>query len=528
MIISDEWTGEVGGRLEPVSPSGVAKRQGPHPPRSLKIAEIHQIVRQYGEAARRVREAGCDGIEIAAGMGLLINQFLSPVTNKRTDEYGGSFKSRLRFLQEIISEVKGKGGGDLAYLCRISGEEFMDGGLTLKETAEIAKNLEHDGIQCLNVQAGWHESTKPLIQSSVPPGSCVYIAESIKKVVNIPVIAAYRITTPELAEEILLQGKADLVGMSRALIADPEFPRKAKEGREQEIRPCIACCRCLDRIIYHEPLECTVNPWAGREAEWLRTPAAKPKKVLVIGGGPAGMVASTTASRRGHQVILYEKQEKLGGQLNYAALAPFKQEIAAFKKYLEGELNRSNVEVKLKASAEATKMNPDVVIIAAGAHPLNLKIPGIEKCITALDVLSGKQTGERVLVIGGGMIGCEVAEYLAGRGKKVIILEMLKRIGADIGPSTRWVIIGRLRDAGVRIETNAKAIAVTESGVRVERDGKQEEFHGDTVVLAAGMSSVDGTPGQIKAPQVYRIGDCVSPRKIKEAVEEGTKAALEI
>lgn len=527
-LFIEEWTGEIGRKPEPVSPSGIVKRPGLHPPRPLAIKEIHRIVSQFGEAAWRVREARCDGVEVHAGMGFLINQFLSPVTNKRTDEYGGNLENRLRLLLEIISEVKTRAGEDFTYLCRISGQEFMDGGLTLNETTEIARVLKTAGIHCLDVQAGWHESPVPLVQSDVSPGAYVYLAEGIKKAVNIPVVGAYRITCPELAEEIISQGKADLIGMARALIADPEFPKKAKEGRREEIRPCIVCCRCLDRLFNFESLYCSVNPRVGREAEWLPEPAPKVKKVVVIGGGPAGIVAASTATRRGHKVILYEKRGTVGGQLNCATVAPHKQEIEAFRKYLEGELSRSEVEIKFKATPELEKGKPDVVIVAVGAQPSVPKIVGIKKCVTALEVLSGKETGEQVLVIGGGMVGCEVAEYLAAKGKKVVILEMLQRIGADLGPTTRWVTLGRLKEVGVRTETKAKVIAVTERGVRVEREGEEEEFAGDTIVLAAGMVPVDGTSSKIKALEVYRIGDCVSPRRIKEAVEEGMKVGLEI
>jgi len=527
-LIIEEWAGEIGTKPEPVSPSGVAKRPRLHPPRALKTEEIRKIVGQFGEAAWRVREAGCDGVEIHAGMGYLINQFLSPVTNKRTDEYGGNMENRLRFLQEIISEVKTRAGEDFTYLCRISGQEFMDGGLTLNETTEIAKVLKTSGIHCLNVQAGWHESPVPLVQSNVNPGDYVYLAEGIKKAVDIPVVAAYRITRPELAEEIISQGKADLVGMARALIADPELPKKARESREEEIRPCIACCRCLDRLLNYESLYCSVNPRVGREVEWFPQPAPKAKKVIVIGGGPAGIVAASTAAGRGHKVILYENRDTLGGQLNYASIAPYKQEIKVFQKYLERELSRSEVQIRLKDTPELEKEKPDAVIVAIGARPSIPTVPGIERSVTALEVLSGKETGEHVLVIGGGMIGCEVAEYLAARGKKVLILEMLERIGADIGPTTRWVILGRLRKAGIGTETKARVIGVTERGVKVEREGKEEEFAGDTVVLAAGMVPMDESLSKIKTVEVYRIGDSVSPRRIKEAVEEGMKVGLDI
>jgi len=527
-LVINEWTSEIGGELESVGPSGISKHPKLPSPRALKVEEIQHIVRQFGEATRRVREAGCDGIEIHAGMGLLINQFLSPITNQRRDEYGGSEENRLRFILEILSEVRMLGGDDFTYLCRLSGQEFMDGGLTLNETTKIAKVIEAAGIDCINVQAGWHESPVPLVQSNVPPGAFIYLAEGIKKSVKIPVIAAYRITSPELAEEIISQRKADLVGMARALIADPELPKKAREGREEEIRPCIVCCRCLDRVLHDEPLYCSVNPRVGKEIDWLPRPTDRPKKVAVIGAGPSGLVCALMAASRGHKVILYEKENRLGGQLNYASVPPHKQEIQQYQKYLEGSLSRSGVRVKLKTNMEINKEIADIIIVATGAQPLIPSVPGLDRYLTALDVLSGIKTGENVLIIGGGMIGCEVAEYLASKGKKVTILEMLERVGNDIGPTIRWVILSRLKESGVKMEVKAKVTGVTEKGVVVERNGEEEEFIGDTIVVASGMVPTHKDLHDHNNSEIYIIGDAASPRRIKEAVEEGTKVGLYI
>ncbi len=515
-LVVEEWSPGKGKEPEHVSPSGIPKRKGLEPPRALSKEEIKRIIYEFGEAGRRVREAGCDGIEIHAGMGFLINQFLSPATNKREDEYGGDYEGRMRFLKEIIEEVKRKSQG-LPLFVRFSAEEFVEGGLGLDNTRKIARDLEKMGVSCLNVQAGWHESPKPLVQGSVPEGAFIYLAEEIKKVVSIPVIGAYRIRRPEMADDILVKGKADLVGMARALIADPEFPKKAMEGREEEIRPCIACCRCLDRVLQGKELSCSVNPYLGKKPEFKEGK----KKVFVIGGGPAGITAAITASRRGHDVTLFEK-EKLGGQLNYASIAPHKSEVGEFKEYLLGELKRSGVKVKI---GETPKEKPDVAIIATGAKPLIPKIPGVERAITAIEALSGKEVGDDVLIIGGGMVGCEVAEYMADKGKKVTIFEMLPRIGADIGPVTRWVILDRLRRKGVKMETNAKVIEIKEKGVKIERNGKEEEFHGDTIILAAGM---EPSPYHMEAPEVYIIGDAKNPRRIKEAIEEGAKVGGEV
>jgi len=536
LIGQDKWAREEKAQPEFVAPSQVLKRPGLPGPRPLKVEEIHLIVEEFGEAACRAREAGFDGVEFHAGMGFLLNQFLSPCTNKRADQYGGNLENRMRMLLEVIKEAKKKAGEDYTLLCRISGEEFMEGGLSLKETKEIAKILEREGIKCLDVQAGWHESRVPLVQNSVPRGAFIYIAEEIKKAVNIPVIAAYRINEPFLAEEIIAQGKADLIGMARALIADPEFPKKAQEGRVEEIRPCLACCRCLDNIFMEKPLACTVNPLVGKEGDYFVKLTSEPKKVLILGGGPGGMQAATIAAQRGHEVILWEKEGKLGGQLLFASLPPYKEEIERLNRYLVKMLENSGVKISLRkkgSTEEVIEEKPDVVVIATGASPIIPSIPGIEgkNVVTALEVLSGaKEVGERVIIVGGGMVGCETAEFLAQRAKKVVILEMLGRMGNDIGPTTRWVVLRRLKEASIRTETKAEVMEINEKGVRVRRNGNLEFFEGDTVILAVGMKANNEIKRRLegKVKQLEVIGDCVKPRRIKEAVEEGFEVGIKV
>jgi len=356
--------------------------------------------------------------------------------------------------------------------------------------------------------------------------------------VNIPVIAAYRINEPYLAGEIIAQEKADLVGMARALIADPEFPKKAREGKTEEIRPCIACCRCLDDIFMEPPfLYCTVNPMVGRGGKDLIKPAPKPKKVLVLGGGPGGMEAATIAANRGHKVIIWEKEEKLGGKLLFASIAPYKEEIQRLTQYLVRMLESSGAEVVLgkKWSPEQImEERPDIVIVGTGASPLIPSIPGTEgkNVITALEALSGaKEVGERVIIVGGGMVGCETAEFLAQRGKKVVILEMLKRMGNDIGSTSRWVVLRRLREAGIKAETKAEVVEINKGGVKIRRDDGNLEFvEGDTVVLAVGMKPnneiVKELEGKVK--ELYAIGDCTQPGQIREAIAAGFQIGIKV
>lgn len=534
ICIQYHWRRDSSVPAEVVAPSAVTTRPGTSP-RALTLDEIRLLVKQFGEATGRAQQAGFDAVEFVAGIGYLINRFLSPLTNQRTDEYGGSLENRARFLLEIIDNARRKVGKDYPIICRVSGEEFMKGGQKLEDVQKIASILEQAGIQALNVQAGWHESPVPLIHTSVAPGAFVYLAEGIKKVVNIPVIAAYRISSPALAEEIVAQGKADMVGMARALIADPELPNKARQGRFQDILPCIACCRCLDTIFQDKPMVCSVNPRVGREAEFAIKRASPPKKVFVIGGGVAGMEAARVAALRGHQVTLFEKADRLGGHLLEAAIPPFKSEIKALNDYLVAQVQKGGVDLKLGKEVsprDIVEKAPDAVIVATGSEPLIPPIPGVEKSIvaTALDVLSGRRSvGDRVIVVGGGMVGLETAEFLAQQGKKVTILEMLERLGSDIERVTRWVVVGRIHRAGVKAETKTKVVEITDTGVKASRDGVSTTFEADSVVLAVGFKPNAGLAEALrgKVPAVYSVGDCVEPRKIAQAIEDGFKAALE-
>ena len=529
------WAKEEGAPTEEVAPSEVATRRGP-PPRALTSEEIHQMVDEFSQGARRARDAGFDAIEFHCGIGYMINRFLSPCTNKRSDEYGGSLENRMRFLLEIIESSKRKAGADYPIICRMSGDEFMEGGHTLEDSKKLASILEKAGVHCLNIQAGWHECPRPLVHMSVTRGAFVYIAEEIKKVVDVPVVAAYRINDPILAEEILAQGKADLIGMARPLIADPELPNKAREGRFDDIRPCIACGHCLDSIMEGNPMACAVNARAGREAEYTIEPAKRSKKVFVMGAGPAGMEAAAVAAKRGHEVTLFEKMDRLGGNLLLASVPSYKWEVSNLTRYLETQLRKSGAKVRLGEEVSAKSIEegkPEVVISATGATPIIPDLPGVagKNVVSALEVLTGeKDVGRRVIVVGGGMVGCETADFLAEKGKEVTILEMLERVGADIGRTSRWVVLGRLRDAGIRMETKVNVVEITDKGVRASREGAAEFFEGDSVVLAVGLKPNKELTQKLegKVAALYSMGDCVEVQRIAQAIEGGFRVAREI
>ena len=536
------WVNKENGSFEFIAPSAVFNKMIGTTPKALTVEEIHRLVDEYGEAGRRAREAGFDAIELPLGIGYLLNRFISPCTNKRTDEYGGSLENRMKLSLEIIDRIHRRAGEDYPIICRVSAEEFMEGGHTLEDSKKVVSILEAAGVQAIDVEAGWHECPVPLVAMSVPRGAFVYLAEEIKKVVNVPVVAAYRINTPELAEQILAQGKADLIGLGRALLADPEFPNKAKEGRSDEIRTCIACSNCLDNLLtgYKSGTVpsafCSVNPRMGKEAEYTIEPARVVKKVLVVGGGPGGMEAARVAALRGHQVTLCEKGEELGGQLRVACLPPYKDELGSLIKNMASQVRTAGVEVRLNTEVTlelVEKENPDVLILAIGAMPLIPDIPGVgqDNVVTAVDVIMRREdVGETAIVVGGGMVGCEAAEFLADLGKKVTIVEMLPKIGSDYGATYRHVVLRRLREIGIKMETNVMVEEITDRGVKAKRDGLAKFFPGDTVVLAVGFKPIKGLGEKLsgKVPAPYSIGDCVEPRRIKEAIEEGFRLAREI
>jgi 2,4-dienoyl-CoA reductase (NADPH2) len=402
---------------------------------------------------------------------------------------------------------------------------------------QVAALLEKAGADAVTVMPGWHESRAPRNQMCVPNDHFVYLAAGIKEAVNIPVAAGNNITDPLLAESIIASGRADFIAMGRPLIADPELPMKAKEGRFSEIRRCTRCCFCYECFPKGIPLACSVNPFVGREKAGPVVPAEKKKKVVVIGGGPAGMQAALTASERGHKVVLYEQSVRLGGQVIRAAVPPHKSEWLNLVKYLESELARKRVRTVLRSKVTADiikKEGPDAVIIATGAVPFVPAIDGTggKNVDGALDILDGKRrAGKQVVVIGGGSVGLETAEFLAVAGKKVIILEALARVGEDVGEHNRWVLIDRLVELGVRMETLSPVIEITDKGVWTGVNGLRYLFYeADTVVTATGMKPYNTLAGQLKGevPLVKVIGDCLKPRKIKEAVEEGYLAGIEV
>ncbi|MCK5551933.1 MAG: FAD-dependent oxidoreductase [Deltaproteobacteria bacterium] len=547
-----KWVGEG---VSPVAPSPVMCRYvgrslKAKPPRELSVEEIGDLVEKFSEGALGAKRAGFDLVEVHGAHGYLVNEFMAPYTNKRTDQYGGDLEGRMRFPLEILRAIRQKVGKDFPVSFRINGDDYIEGGLTLDETPAIARMLENEGASVIHVSGSIYESifynNPKMFQIQpmcIPRGCFVHLGEGIKKAVSIPVIVAGRINDPVLADEIIRDGKADLVSMGRALVADPELPIKAKEGRLEDIRKCIACNWCITRVFESLTLKCSVNAEVGREREYRIEKAPVPKRVVVVGGGPAGMEAARVASLRGHTVSLYEKGDRLGGQLLLSAKSPFKEEIENLTQYLASQLKKLDVEVILRKEVKAEMMDTlkaDVLIVATGSTPLIPSIPGIDAghvvmahhvLRDGIGVLKGK---EKMIVAGGGMVGCETAEFIweesKGR-KKIVIVEMLDEIASDVDPTEREFLIQRLKDKRVEAISNMKVEEIMDDGIiAMDREGKRHRIKGEFIVLAMGAKA-DRELAQLldkKGMNFYAIGDCASPRRIFDAIHEAAHVARQI
>ncbi|MFC1895396.1 FAD-dependent oxidoreductase [Thermodesulfobacteriota bacterium] len=549
---------------QPVSASAVRSGLTREMPRELTRDEIKLTIEHLAEGAAMVKKAGFDGVEVIGTGGYLINQFISPLTNERTDEYGGDFEGRIRFPTELVQTIRDRVGAAFPISYRTCGDSFMPGGNRQEDIQQVVQAMERAGVDVINQAVGWHQAPMPLITMNVPRGAFVYLAQGIKDVVDVPVIACHRINDPVLAEQVLFDHRADLIGFGRPFLVDPEFPNKAAEQRFGEIRYCTACNTCFDMIFSAQPVTCAFNPAVGKEKEFEITPAEKPKKVVVVGGGIGGMEAARVLTLRGHDVRLYEKSDKLGGALNLAAIPPGREELATAVNYLANEMKRLNVTVEMQTEADIDSiagMKPDAVVLATGATPIWPKVPGIDRknVVHAHDVLEGKaEVKGKVVVIGGGATGAETALFIAKRktinpdvavflaskkgvdpeaalqmtrkGGEVTVLEMINKIGQDIGRATRWTIIGELREYGVNMVTLATATEITDKGVVYEHEGQEKVAPADTVVIAAGVQPRKGLAESLEGvvAEVHNLGDCVDPRHAMDAIHEAARIARQI
>jgi 2,4-dienoyl-CoA reductase-like NADH-dependent reductase (Old Yellow Enzyme family)/thioredoxin reductase len=497
----------------------------------LTIQSIQAIVKKFGDAAIRARDAGFELIEIHGAHGYLINQFLSRFSNIRQDEYGGDVAARTRFAEEIVEEIRRRLGDEFPLSFKISAQEFVPGGLTVPESIEILKILIRAGIDIIQVSAGNDATPEWICQPMFMKKAClVDSAERIRKTLDFPVMAVGRINGPLLADEIIGKGMADLICMGRGLLADPELPRKAQEGKLDEIRTCIACNTCMESIFRRGKVECLVNPVLGREKEMALVPAAKRKKVVVVGGGPGGLNLAWVAARRGHEVHLYEKQPELGGQLIPGSISEFKKELVNLIRFQKTQIQKFGVRCVLNCRVTPELINqeqPDVIILATGSLPYLPPVKGIERdmVLPFTEVLNGRSVVPTPsVVIGGGPTGCEVALHLAEQGSTVTIVEMLPEIAKNLESMTRKLLLDRISKQNITVLTETSLSRVEENGVFVKtKDGEEKLLEAKRVVVAIGTRPDNTLYEQIKSLgyEIHQIGDCLEPRSAKAAILEG-------
>lgn len=509
---------------------------------AMTQGEIDEIIDQYASACHRALRAGFDMVFLHGGHGWLLGQWTSPMTNMRTDSYGGSPENRARLAIEVLTEVRRRVGDKLAIEYRISAEELAPGGMVLDDTIGFLKMIE-DKIDLVHVSIGTMGEPKYGIWDQPTYYDHNYLvpwAEKIKKAVDIPVTTVGSITDLESAEAIIAAGKADMVAMARALVADPELVIKSYHGKANEVRPCTRCCRCINRTAFFYPVRCAINPTVGRGEEIrVLAPAQTKKKVVIVGGGPGGMQAALTAASRGHDVVLFEKQQVLGGALHPASALPFKGDLRKYMDWIVRETLRSGVDVRLGVEATADIVRaekPDTLIVAVGAEPNEPDLPTDERAqvVLAEAVDSGAvETGATVVVVGAGLIGCETALHLAMVGKDVTVVDILEwdRIAEDGGMITRDMLLELMMENGVAIATETKLECINEQSVTVvDRAWSRRELPADTVVLATGYHSKREAADVFRdlAYDVYFVGDCCTVENIMTAVHSGFNIASEI
>jgi len=504
--------------------------------RPMTIGEIQKLVGSFAASVAMAKMAGVDAVEIHGYGGYLLDQFQTALWNKRTDEYGGDLDGRLRFSMEIIGASRAVAGPDFPLIYKFTPDHLMEGGRKLEEGLEVVKRLEEAGVDALHIVGGcyevWHKAQPSMYE---PPASHVNLAAAVKNVVKIPVITDGKLGRPDVAEKVIAEGKADFIALGRPLLADPEWANKAKEGRVEDIRPCIVDSECIHRGYEMKYLSCAINPTCAMEREYILKPAQKRKHVLVIGGGPGGLEAARVAAIRGHQVTLWEKESKLGGNLLPASVPEFKRDIRPLIDYFSIQIKKLDVKVELNKKATpdlVQKLKPEVVIIAAGAGPLIPQIPGIkgDNVFSAVDVLLGKKNpGTSVIVAGGGLVGCETAAYLAGKGKKVTIVEMMGKLipAGGLSVNSMMGLMNLVNECGVKVLTGTRLLEVTATGVVIESNGSKEEQKASSVILALGFKSENVLLDELegKVPELFAIGDYAKPRNILNAIWEGFHAS---
>jgi len=532
---------------QPVAPSSISSKIYEDIPQELTKNEIENLIKKFVQAAERAKMAGFDGVEVHGAHTYLIGQFISPHTNKRKDEYGRDFQGQMKFPREIVKGIKQVCGNSFPVGFKFSAYEHLENGVRIDLAKEIARSMEEVGVDYLHVAS----TTYGLDGYKYPDVSPIYaqkkevveLAKQIKAKVSVPVIAGGGINNPLDAEKILREKKVDIIAIGRALIADPEWTNKAKKGRLDEIVPCIRCNICHKRLFAGKEVRCTVNPAVGRERKYQIKKSDISKKVVVVGAGPGGMETALIAAKRGHQVVLYEKENQLGGNMVPSSVPYFKKDIAKLLEYYQKKIKKSNIQVKLGKEADLNTLindNPDVVVLATGAKQIIPEVAGAntDSVITASKLLKDKNIaniGNDVIVLGAGLVGCETAWYLSSKGKLVKLVDIVGPgdILSDEHPTNRSFLLHSLKEESVPILGYRKLKRIEKKKVTFERkDGLEETYLMDNLIIAIGFQSNTSLKealenSEIKC-EIYTIGDCKQPRDFYSAIQEGSFIARQI